>query len=158
MGALNGKLFGYTSNNGVMAIAPMEIIENRRDVTQIRIEIERTFVAAGHQTVLRGLSHMKQYPIFTFCDHYGDMAPWYTGHCAMYRALLGYIQAEGGKIENTSFYVPFSNQLERGIHGAEATKREMRFVTESSQFRDAFGLFKYQFVELARQRNLEVVA
>jgi hypothetical protein len=147
MGALTGKIFAYNTRPGVKAIAAMEVIDNIREYERIRAALERRkWDHEKTEKIMRGLTHVIRYPIFTFCDDLGDNAPWYTGDEKMYHFMLGYVQTEGARITKTSFYIPFSNQIENGAQGADAAKREMRYYTDAFQFEEAFKISQRNFI------------
>ena len=72
-------------------------------------------------------------------------APWFTGTTSpegsndLHR-LLNYITRNGGWFSSASFYVPFSNGAETGLHGTDAQLNELRYVTTSAQFEETFDI------------------
>ncbi len=88
--------------------------------------------AVGHLTV----------PIFTFThDERWKTQPWFTGGEKLWSMLNDYFEQSDNYIErDRSFFVPFSNGAELGMHGKDAMVGEFRYVTTETQFRDTFGI------------------
>ena len=137
--SLEGKWFHICYNNGVYAVVSHEIYENIRRKRQIlvRLEMERDLIP-----------HIPETPIFTFAgkDRVAK-SPWFTGNDGDsddrkndWHRLMNYIHREGGHYIDATFYVPFSNGCETGLHGPATQCDELRYVTTDAQFKETFGI------------------
>jgi len=95
----------------------------------------RLVVAADDAT------HHLNTPTFTFVrSERFNSSPWFTATDDVLDLLIEHIKKNGGRIEEAAFYVPFSNGCELGIHGKDAMKSDLAYVTTSRQFRETFGI------------------
>lgn len=151
---LEGQTFLVCSNNGVTAIAALEVVLDLEDLNGhggIMQALDVFSYSTEDQRIFgRALSHVGK-PVFTFVDPERlKHQPWFTGSALVWEALTDYISEEGGRIERSSFYVPFSNGIEIGQHGITAVENELRFRTNRPQFRETFGI---SLGEVYRQRK-----
>lgn len=139
-------------NNGVTAIVSEETYDNIQKHEIIwQLFMEQDFNSRTlPETAREGLEHLLV-PIFTFTrpDRF-NVSPWLTGDVAFLNELYAFIKESGGTIESGSFYVPFSNGCETGVHGTDAMKRELRHVTTGQQFRETFGISLSEIKERVR--------
>jgi hypothetical protein len=132
----------YTShNNGVYAIVPKDVLINIFRVGRI---VRRLRKIKGDDSFdfWKMFAHISRTPIFTFTrEERVKESPWFTGDETVYRALVDYLIPEtGGEARPSGFFVPFSNGMEIGAHGAEAQQEELLYVTSEQQFQEAFGV------------------
>ncbi len=135
------------NNNGVTAIVSEETYKDMKKHRTISLWFDKCNIKKSYEE--RELSAMLVYsalkhlcvPIFTFTNPEREKSsPWFTGDTIILVALMKHIKDNVGIIENGSFYVPFSNGCETGLHGKESMKYELSYVTTEKQFRDAFGI------------------
>ena len=143
-------------NNGVTALVSEEVYNNLKKQASIqRLFTERekdvTFNEQWRtETSYQGLRHLLV-PIFTFTrvERFGE-SPWFTGDINFLNELHKHIEENGGVVESSGFFVPFSNGCEVGIHGKDAMKNELAYVTTEQQFREAFGISVSEIEERSR--------
>ena len=96
-------------------------------------------------------------PTFTFVrDDRFIESPWFTGNDNVLELLMKHIKETGGRIESSGFYVPFSNGCEVGMHGKDAMKADLAYVTTQQQFRDTFGISMAELVNGKTDTNLDL--
>ncbi len=143
-----GRVFYKCSNNGVTALAEKSVIK----VAEKRLEIMN---ALGDR--LLSVDNLPQWfrpgPIFTFAStERVKNSPWLTGSSDLLECLLEEIRFEDGEIiEGISFFVPFSNGSEIGLHGAEAQKEALSYVTTEEEFESTFGISKDELISRAME-------
>ena len=148
---LEGQRFIADYNNGVRAIAHELVWTHYQRCTEIvrRLtgdEIVRRLANEGLTesmlvNTLEDALHSTDGPVFTFASpERVAESPWFTGDFTLLEKLCKYIESEGGIIKGTGLYVPFSNGLEVGFHGAEAQAEELAWVTNGWQFFQTFGI------------------
>jgi len=126
-------------NNGVMAIVSEETYNDIQKYWEI---VQRLACRNLAETASPALKHLCV-PIFTFAHiERVKESPWFTGECDNFLfKLLKHIRDNGGKlIEGESFYVPFSNGCEVGLHGEAVMRNELAYVTTEQQFLETFGV------------------
>lgn len=143
--SLEGKVFYEDRNNGVYALVAEEVFNSRVRFDKIRQVLSaHPPVNDGRQFDVALLSAipLPRRPIFTFVSSQtrSDESPWFTGNEAMLDNLREHILDEGGRIEQSSVWVPFSNGAEMGYHGLDAQCAELWYVTTDEQFFQAFGI------------------
>lgn len=140
---LEGQKFITCYNNGVSAIANELVLDHSWRCSRIvRRLTEGKLNIAILDNMLTGALRNSRGPIFTFAswERVAD-SPWFAGDAALYEALLGHIEHEGGVISQSPFfYVPFSNGLELGLHDIAAQVSELAWVTSDWQFSQTFGI------------------
>ncbi len=128
--SLAGRKFLRCQNNGVVAVASEETVKNIRRRNEILSRINQRFYGVA----TKALEHLTG-PVFTFCDKDRlEKSPWFTGDFALGETLLDWISNNGGSVEKGSFYVPFSNACETGVHGENALASELSYVTTEEEF------------------------
>src|SRR3989344_1924334 len=128
--SLEGKKFFTNYNNGVYAIIGEDALMDINRYYLISTALHRTMAdddRAGK--ALDGVMHLHG-PIFSFVssEERKSREPWFTGGHEEYRYLLSYIEREGGRVEESSVYIPFSNGYERGLRGIETQIDELKQV------------------------------
>jgi hypothetical protein len=152
MARLEGRKFFECFKRGVMAIVTEETLRNRERSKSIRTTLEEIELGRGglilpdpfSNAIQEGLRHTYT-PIFTFVYDLDRASPWFTGDYVLYDKIRHHLEIEGGNIQKSDFYVPFSDARELGVHGYEAMRSELEFVTTEAQFRDAFGISLREF-------------
>jgi len=132
---LEGQRFIAGSNNGVYALAHEDYLK-RQNAILSALQLERD----ASREVRSYLSHLRG-PIFTFVDEERyQRAPWFTGDRGLATVLFHYIHREGGTVVESGIFAPFSNGAEVGMHGAEAQRTELSYVTTEREFLETFGI------------------
>lgn len=140
------KKFFACRNNGVTAIVSEEVYNDIHRQRMIRqhfttceenVEYNERWLAS----VADKATNYLNVPTFTFVrpERFQE-SPWFTATDDVLDRLIDYIKYNGDKIEEAGFYVPFSNGCELGIHGKDAMKNDLAYVTTSQQFRETFGI------------------
>jgi hypothetical protein len=158
-GSLLGKFFYICYNNGVASVISEEVYATRTQAMIIRGALRETAQGqikatnyalredadrardAWSDSVNKGLAHISETPIFTFTV--GDRvarSAWFTGSSELLALLREWVKSEGGAFREASFYVPFSNGCELGMHGLERVEDELKYVTTHEQFEKTFGV------------------
>jgi hypothetical protein len=151
----------YCQNNGVVAVASEETLNDIRKKNAIRYVL----TDAIHQVqgrdyskpLTEGLKHFGTPVIFTFTRNHErfEGSPWFTGDIDLFTNLR---KCADHTFEEAGFYVPFSNGCEIGIHGDEAMASELEYVTTDKQFYDAFGVTRTELTTLRRDFEQLLVA
>lgn len=131
--SLEGRRFFAHTNNGVTALIALET-----HIDHIRAKWILNTLQGADQDML---SQLYQGPIFTFArPDRTSRSPWLTGDQDDFESLFAYIGQEGGTVDWDDVFVPFSNAAETGVHGPEAQRRELGYVTTMAQFVETFGI------------------
>ncbi len=146
--SLEGKTFFVNYNNGVTSITPERVVRNQGLVATTHDRIASGMnqmdaeVRAQYMDALKdALAHIPTTPVFTFVDdERKSKSPWFTGTTHTENALVEWVKENGGHIEGNAGYVPFSNAAELGVHGPDAMRNELRYVTTEAQFEEIFGI------------------
>jgi len=141
--SLEGKAFFVGYNNGVTAIVTEDVLENRDKRLAILNALRKDNNPLPHidRIAEKGLGHIPDSPIFTFArDERADNEPWFTGNNTFLQRVFNHIAKEGGQCIKRSFWIPFSNGAEVGLHGDEAQIEELRYVTTYQNFIDTFAI------------------
>lgn len=140
------KKFFICYNNGVTALVSEEVkndLHKQYVIWQNFAEREKDEEYTKRwraATASEATRHLKT-PIFTFVqDERFKKSPWFTGNDELLEMLCLHIKECGWEIEEGSFFVPFSNGCEIGLHGKDSMKSELAQVTTEQQFRETFGL------------------
>lgn len=135
--SLAGRKFLLCQNNGVVAVASEETVKNIQRKNQITQRINQRY----HGVATKALEHLDG-SIFTFCWNADDLEkrPWFTSESQMLGVLMDYIKQQGGRVDDGSFHVPFSNAMETGVHGENALASELSHVTTEEDFFEEFGI------------------
>jgi len=136
-------IFYECRNNGVIALVNERIFHSLNLMGDIRADVYAASSRAPQavqSVVTKGLQHLMT-PIFTFSiSHRIRNRNWFTGGSYLYDAVRKHMRATNhGLCGSYSFYVPFSNGLERGHGGSDGIAFELGFVTTEQQFQDTFG-------------------
>ncbi len=141
------KTFYYDYNNGVTAVVSEDVLGDIKKLVEIRRhfaerEREKPF---GDDCFLsnsadQGIAALGK-PVFTFTrqERFRE-SPWFTGDTELMNALAEHLKERGDVFQRGSFYVPFSNGCECGLHGPDSMKHELAYVTTEKQFEDTFGV------------------
>ncbi len=147
---LEGRAFHIYRNNGVIALTPQDYTEETSQlVDRLCGYYERGHLSSVEQADLVGavLNTVLKKPVFTFVrTERAQQSPWFTGDVELLEALKDHIREQGGNIQGVSFYVPFSNGNELGIHGIKMLQDEIRWVTTDSQFLEEFGISRKELL------------
>jgi hypothetical protein len=144
--SLERKLFHTCTNNGVTAVIShatkialhQKCLIQDALVREIVVETEKAHQIGN--VVMVGLAHIGT-PIFTFSSSERVLrSPWFTGTLNLLEELKSHVSAQGGRFEAASFFVPFSNGAEQGLHGLESQGAELRYVTTAQDFYDTFAI------------------
>lgn len=135
------KVFVTERNNGVIALATLETALDHMRSCRLAALTKKRFLASpyhGNSECVDRLAHSG--PIFTFAhsDRVSD-GPWFTGTYELHYHLTTWLAEQGVTFMN-GLYVPFSNGLEVGLHGEDAMRAELRYVTTHRDFIDVFGI------------------
>lgn len=137
-------IFYTCYNNGVRALVSEGVLADINKawaIQQVLNDADHKVQGRDYSTPLsEGLCHIGT-PTFTFV--YTDRfvkSPWFTGDNEFLDALCKQIVEDGGRIESSSFHVPFSNGCEIGVHGDRAMASELAYVTTEQQFFETFGV------------------
>lgn len=140
-GSLTGVTFFQNSNNGVTALIREDLQQNNEKVTRIHHTLEPSKLGQVRDAIYDALSHIPQKPVFTFVSRERLFRhPWFTGDETLLVMIEEYIRKEGGTVtNNSSVWVPFSNGSEMGLHGLDAQRDELAYVTSEADFVAMFG-------------------
>jgi len=127
-------IFYECRNNGVIALVNERIFHSLNLMGDIRADVYAASSRAPQavqSVVTKGLQHLMT-PIFTFSiSHRIRNRNWFTGGSYLYDAVRKHMRATNhGLCGSYSFYVPFSNGLERGHGGSDGT--DTRLLPSSS--------------------------
>jgi hypothetical protein len=137
----------FCSNNGVTAVVGEKTYKNLQKYQAIctwfgERDIKKSFEERNlrTETACSGIEHLCV-PTFTFTHpERASVSPWFTGDTIILIALIRHIKNNLGLIQGGSFYVPFSNGCEIGLHGEESMRSELRYVTLEQQFQNEFRI------------------
>ena len=135
------------NNNGVTAIVVEETYKDIMKNEMISSWFEERSTKKSHEErnlhaiVVCLATQYLSIPTFTFthCNR-ASVSPWFTGDTKILIALIKHIKEMRGVLLDGSFYVPFSNGSEIGLHGVDSMRSELNYVTTQKQFRDTFGI------------------
>jgi hypothetical protein len=133
--SLAGKIFYSYVNNGVDTIVSEDVLQALNRFRQIGDDITKELRHDLRPEVRTKIAEAMVHlcvPIFTFVRKSRlEKDPVYTGDRRLLDALTEYIGAQGGRVEQESYYVPFSSGPE---------DHDYRYVTSDKQFFDTFGV------------------
>ena len=143
-------------NNGVTAIVSEEVyndIQRHNTIWQNFAEREKEVEYKDRyrsDLASEATFHLTT-PTFTFTrvERFSE-SPWFTGDMYDLNEVIKFIEENGGVVEHSGFYVPFSNAAEIGLHGKQAMRGDLVHVTNSQQFRETFGISLPEIKERAR--------
>lgn len=139
------KLYYYCRNNGVTGLANADVVREREQRSLILDAllkgIKGTTAAVSVAEIVSKNIRLAAHPIFTFVkqERY-DESPWFTGNMDDFDSLCDYITRQGGRVQKSSFFVPFSNGMETRWQDPEQQSRELRYVTTIEDFHKEFGI------------------
>ncbi|MFA6177502.1 MAG: hypothetical protein WC694_01245 [Candidatus Paceibacterota bacterium] len=141
------KKFYVCSNNGVTAVVTEQTHKDLQKYCAIGSWFDETDAEKLYEerrlrrtAISSALGHLCT-PTFTFTrPERASVSPWFTGDSELFWALTKHVENNGGVLLDGSCYVPFSNGSEVGLHGHEALKDELSYVTTEQQFQETFGI------------------
>jgi len=149
----------YTcQNNGVVAIVNEEVYNDLKKANEIWMHFDERDRNGDlpdeerwrGEVAIRATAHLAV-PIFTFVHgNRHKTSPWFTGGEELWSALYNYLENSGATVRGSSFFVPFSNGAELGIHGKDAMMSELKHVTTSTHFLEVFGISQTELLDRVR--------
>ena len=138
---LEGQIFYRAKNNGVVAITSDHALafEQKKSAVDKALLEGKLLPNKAFEAVNSALDTLPTGPVFTFVARERfNKSPWFTEDDGILPALIAHIEAEGGRVIDRNFHVPFSNDYEN-VHGdPERLRKELRWITSPQQFIDTF--------------------